>query len=134
QQLHHRAEVDVLCHLRGRGDKDLLAGSHAQLAAVVLSEVKAAESRFVGHLDELEPVLEQLARGSSADVLDVVEDSELRSGHLIPPCPSFSVKNPATAPSTAGLWNAASSWLAPAIISSVESAPASVSAACSRWL
>ena len=82
QQLDHRAEPDLLGDLRRRGDEHLLAGGHAQAAAVVLGEVIAGESGFVGGPDQRQAVLEQLARRRARDVLDVVEDRELGCRHV----------------------------------------------------
>ena len=45
---------------------------------MVLGEVEAGEPCLVGHLDQVEPILEQLVRRRAGDVLDVVEDAEGR--------------------------------------------------------
>ena len=81
QQLDHRAEADVLRDLRSGSDEHLLVRCHAQIRPVVLGEVEAGEPGFVGHLDQIEPILEQLRRRRAGNVLDVVEDAERWFAH-----------------------------------------------------
>jgi hypothetical protein len=83
EELDHRPEPDVAGHLRGRGDEQLLARRHAEVAAVMLGEVVAGEARLVSHPNQLEAILEQPARRGTGDVFDVIEDAEL-AGHDAP--------------------------------------------------
>jgi hypothetical protein len=86
QLLHHRTETDVLRHLGGGRDEHLLARGHTEVASVMLREVVTGESGLIGHLDQRQSVLKQLARHRARDVLDVVENSECGHGgrHVLP--------------------------------------------------
>jgi len=64
----------------GRSDEHLLAWGHAEVAPVMLGEVVTGESSLIGHLDEREPVLEQLARCRTRNVLNVVKNPECWCG------------------------------------------------------
>ena len=81
QQLDHRAEADVLGDLRSSGDEHLLVRCHAQVGPVVLGEVETGEARFVGHLDQIESILQQLRCRRAGNVFDVVEDAERWLAH-----------------------------------------------------
>ena len=77
QQLDHRPEPDLPGHLRRGADEHLLARRHAQVAAVVLRQVVAGEAGLISHLDQRQPIFEQLTGRRSRDLLEVVKDSEL---------------------------------------------------------
>jgi hypothetical protein len=57
EQLHHRAHADRLRHLRGGGDEQLLRRRHAEIGAVVLSQVVPTEPGLVSHAHQVQAVL-----------------------------------------------------------------------------
>ena len=87
QQLHHRPEADVLRDLRRGRDEHLLVRRHAEIRPVVLGEVEPGEARFVGLLDQIESISQQLRRRRAGDVLDVIEDAERWPAHRLPQSP-----------------------------------------------
>ena len=89
QQLHHRPEADVLGDLRSSRDEHFLVRCHAQIRAVVLGEVETGEAGFVGHLDEIESIFQQLRCRGAGNVLDVVEDAERWLAHVRSSSPSL---------------------------------------------
>ncbi len=75
QQIHHRPEPDLPRPLRDRGQEDTGRRGIAERRVVVLGEMVAVEPGAVIGLDQLQPLLEELADRHTA-IIQMVEDPE----------------------------------------------------------
>jgi hypothetical protein len=81
QQIHHRAEAQLTCPLRDRGQEEAGRRSIAERCVVVLGEMVTVEPRPVIGFDQLQPLLEELAQRHPA-IVQMIKDPE---AHLLLP-------------------------------------------------